>query len=146
MWLFTTDGFFSVVSKGCRKDQLMVRARVKVDLQRAFPGAKITTSPPPADYRFRVVVTRKAVTALLARTVEKLNYANFKDTVKDGARHEAYMRVWNAMYALQERPKLTKSAQRYVDALELDRRMVASKLDAGVQVDDLRWFGTEYDD
>jgi len=103
MWLFTTDGFFSVVSKGCCPDQLMVRARVRADLKRAFPGAKIITSQ-STDYRFRVVVTRKAVTALLARTVEKLAYANFKDTVRDGNRHNAYIRVWNAMYALQEQP------------------------------------------
>jgi hypothetical protein len=136
MWLFTVDGFFSVVSKGCRPDQLMVRARVRADLARAFPKAKITTSQ-STDYRFRVVVTRKAVTALLARTVDKLTYANFKDTVKDAGRHQAYMRVWNAMFALQERP-----ARKVPIIMPTPRR----KLDAGVQVDDLRWFGAEHDD
>jgi hypothetical protein len=136
MWLFTVDGFFSVVSKGCRPDQLMVRARVRADLARAFPKSKITTSQ-STDYRYRTIVTRKALVALLARTVEKLDYANFKDTVKDGARHEAYLRVWNAMYALQERP-----ARKVPTIMPAPRR----KLDAGVQVDDLRWFGAEYDD
>jgi hypothetical protein len=103
MWLFTTDGFLSVVSKGCRSDQLMVRARVKADLKRAFPKAKITSSK-ATDYRFRAVITRKALAAYLGRMVERLAYSNFKDTVKDDARHHAYLRVWNAMYGLQERP------------------------------------------
>jgi hypothetical protein len=102
MWLFTTDGFLSIVFKGCRPDQVMVRARVEADLKRAFPKAKITTSKPPADYRYRAVVTRKALTAYLRRMVEQLAYANFKDTVKDDARHEAYMRVWQAMFSLQK--------------------------------------------
>ena len=104
MWLFTTDGFLSIVSKGCRPDQLMVRARVKADLKRAFPRAKIITSKPPADYRFRVIITRRALAAYLGKMVERLVYNNFKNTVRDAARHEAYLRVWNALYTLQERP------------------------------------------
>lgn len=117
MWIFTTDGFFSVVSKGCRPDQLMVRARVRADLKRAFPKAVIKTSPPPADYRYRVIVTRKAVLTLLARTVEKLAYANFKDTVRDTVRHDAYIQVWNAMFALQEngRPPMRAAARASAD-------------------------------
>ena len=138
MWLFTTDGFFSVVSKGCRPDQLMVRARVKADLKRAFPKAKIATSK-ATDYRYRTVVTRKALVALLARTVEKLAYANFKDTVKEDARHVAYMRVWNAMFALQER----KTPPKY-NSFGVDVARVHGS--PPVQVDDLRWFGAEYDD
>lgn len=102
MWLFTTDGFLSVVHKGCRPDQVMVRARVRADLKRAFPKAKITRTPPPADYRFRAVVTRKALAAYLGRMVERLAYANFKDTVRDEHRHRAYLRVWTAMLDLQE--------------------------------------------
>jgi hypothetical protein len=114
MWLFTTDGFLSIVSKDCRPDQVMVRARVKADLKRAFPKAVIRTTRPPADYRYRAVVTRKALAAYLARVVGRLAYANFKDTVRDDARHQAYMRVWQAMFALQEaRPekRLIKSAR-----------------------------------
>lgn len=110
MWLFTTDGFLSIVSKDCKPHQLTVRARVKADLKRAFPRAKITTSKPPADYRFRAVVTRRELAAYLGKMVEKIAYANFKDTVRDAARHDAYLRVWNALYALQERP--TPSARR----------------------------------
>ncbi len=100
MWLFTTDGFLSIVYKGCRSDQVMVRARVKADLKRAFPKAKIT-SKPLADYRYRAVLTRKALAAYLVRMVEQLAYQNFKDTVRENTRHEAYMRVWQAMLALQ---------------------------------------------
>ncbi len=110
MWLFTTDGFFSVVSKGCRPDQLMVRARVKADLKRAFPKAKIATSN-ATDYRYRTVVTRKALVALLARTVEKLQ------------QH--------------------KTPRKY-NSFGVDVARVHGS--PPVQVDDLRWFGAEYDD
>ena len=32
-----------------------------------------------------------------------LNWGNFKGAVKDRKRHDAYMKVWRAMYAVQGR-------------------------------------------
>jgi len=34
MWLFTTDGFYSVVKKDCLPDEVLVRTRQKIDLVR----------------------------------------------------------------------------------------------------------------
>jgi hypothetical protein len=102
MWLFTTDGFLSIVAKGCKRDQLMVRARARPDIKRAFPKAKITQTPPPADYAYRAIVSRKEIAAYLVEMVATIDYSNFKDTVRNGGRHQAYLRVWNAMFAYQE--------------------------------------------
>lgn len=141
MWLFTTDGFLSIVHKGCRPGQLMVRARVRADLKRAFPKAKITASKPPADYRYRAVVSRKALAAYLGRMAERLAYANFKDTVRDDARHAAYMRVWQAMLSLQEH-----SGARPRTILPAPRSRLGA-VDTSIQIDDGRPYGqSRFDD
>jgi hypothetical protein len=102
MWLFTTDGFMSVVSKDCEPHQLLVRARVRGDIERAFPGAKVTETR-KADYRYRTVVAREALVAYLTRQARDLDYENFKDTVTDQERHDAYLQVWSAMHRMQEK-------------------------------------------
>jgi hypothetical protein len=102
MWIFTTDGFLSIVDKDCGSDQLLVRGRVKGDIERAFPGASVTVTPED-DYRFRAVITRKALTVYLHRQIKNLTYPNFKDTVTEPARHHAYLRVWDAMLRLQQK-------------------------------------------
>jgi hypothetical protein len=37
----------------------------------------------------------------MAEAVRHISYPNFKATVKDRARHDAYMGVWNTMYRYQ---------------------------------------------
>ena len=44
MWIMLSDAFFSIVSKNCGPDELMVRARRKGDIEKAFPGAKVKKS------------------------------------------------------------------------------------------------------
>jgi len=58
MWIFTKDGFYSAVKdKYCDDGELMIRARIKVDLERLLQkiesDAEILTFG-HADYRYRV--------------------------------------------------------------------------------------------
>lgn len=67
---------------------LTARARIKGDIENMFPDAK---------------VPRELVAKVVADQVMGLGYSNFKNTVKQNKCREAYMDVWSAMYAVQER-------------------------------------------
>lgn len=101
MWIFLNDAFLSIVDKGGEDGTLLVRARRRGDLERVFPGAAVAETP-RNDYRFRARVPRGAVAEALAAAVRDLRYPNFKGSVQDSARHEAYLGVWRVMHGYQE--------------------------------------------
>ena len=105
MWIMLNDAFLSLVSKDCPRDSLLVRARRKGDIERIFPDAKVTRTP-DADYLFRAVVKRTEIASALAGEVRRVNYDNFKDSVRNRKLHDAYLRVWTAMSSLQPWRKL----------------------------------------
>jgi hypothetical protein len=107
MWIFTKDGYFSIVQKGGAPNTLMVRARVRPDLEiladklHLGPAAIIDT--PDGDYAHRLLVDKEAFARYLANSVHSLDYPNFKATVNhpDHLRHRAYMRVWESLFNWQ---------------------------------------------
>ena len=102
MWVFSKDGFFSIVQHKDDSEQMVVRARVRQDLVDAFGDVKITEST-HSDYRFRVFVSREKVGQFLASTVADLNYDSVKDNIdKDEEdRHKMLYAVWRAHWDLQ---------------------------------------------
>lgn len=102
MWVFMNDAFVSVVQHWDDADKLMVRARCQGDLERVFPDrvADVHWSP-TNDYLFRVVVTRPEFDAAMLRETRRIDYPNFKGSVQENDRHDAYMAVWSAMHRLQ---------------------------------------------
>ena len=94
------DAFLSIVSKDCARDELLVRARRKGDIEKIFPSAKVVRTP-KGDYLFRAVIKRTEIAAALDGEVRRITYGNFKDSVKDDALHNAYLRVWTAMASVQ---------------------------------------------
>src|SRR5687767_10298861 len=102
MWLFTPQGFYSVVAHRRDADKLLVRARVREDLdalREQIPGLRIF-SDQAADYRWRAVVTRAEWVAALAQLAEDLNYDNFKSTVAERQGHErsrVYEYIWGEL-------------------------------------------------
>ena len=103
MWLMLSNSFLSVVDKVEPPDptRLLVRARVAGDIERVFPDAVVTHTP-RADYAFRATLPRTAIAAALADAIRHLSYANFKNSVADPQRHDAYLECWEAMNDLQE--------------------------------------------
>jgi len=83
MWIFTTDGFFSIVhNKHCADDELSVRARSKNDLLR-FLGkigheAEIIDIP-DAEYPYCVQAPRLAVGLYLSKYAMDISYGNFQE-------------------------------------------------------------------
>src|SRR4051812_40829442 len=100
MWLSLSDSFLSIVAlKGPAADpaQLLVRARVAGDIERLFPTTVVTHTP-NHDYAYRSTLPRTVVANALAAAVEAINYTNFKNSVADQARHDAYLVCWEAMH------------------------------------------------
>lgn len=96
MWLCISDAFLSIVHKDCARDELLVRARRKGDIEKIFPGAKVKRST-TTDYLFRAAVKRTEVAHALEGEVRSITYPNFKDSVKDKRLHDAYLRVWTSL-------------------------------------------------
>jgi hypothetical protein len=104
MWLMTTRGFYSVVQHRDDADRLIVRARCRADIEAL--GDLVTGVPVElhsADYAWRVEVTREEWRSAVQVLVGEIAYPNFKDAVHDAAHHDAYMKVWGVMLALDDR-------------------------------------------
>lgn len=132
MWLFDKSGFTSVVafvpSKDFKKtkhreiaeasgkpnDWLLIRARVKADLEKVatfFPDRDIfILKDPSADYAYRALVTRDMWKAYLSAQVDEIDYdSHFKEVVRDNApkhpkRYSSMMSVWSALAGMQDVP------------------------------------------
>jgi len=100
MWIFSSNSFISIVQKPGDTDLLTVRARIKGDIENVFPEAKVEANK-GTDYKFRAKVAREVVAKTLHDQAMSLAYPNFKSTVKNRKRHDAYMDVWSAMYKVQ---------------------------------------------
>lgn len=109
MWLFLNNAMVSVVAHRTMYGHYMVRARLKGDIQRAFPSIKRPgrriLSTPNADYLYRMVVTKAELQAAVHEAVEAIDYTNFKSSIPTGhhVRRTAYHDVWDAMLAAQQR-------------------------------------------
>lgn len=105
MWLFMNKSFLSIVDKDDPSGKtLLVRARHAGDIECIFPEANVQVGG-GTDYRFRARIDRERVATAIADSIRKIEYPNFKSTVADAERHDAYMDVWSAMNAFQNRQK-----------------------------------------
>ena len=101
MWIFLSDSMLSIVDKQGDGSTLVVRARRAGDIERVFPDARVQVGG-GTDYRYRARIDRELVAQRIADAVRSLAYPNFKSSVREHDRHDAYFRVWDAMHAYQE--------------------------------------------
>lgn len=102
MWIFLTGSFLSIVDKGDNTGQtLLVRARKAGDIEAVFPGAEVIEGG-GTDYAFRARIDRERVAQAMADQVRAVTYPNFKSTVKERDRHDAYLDTWQAMMLFQK--------------------------------------------
>jgi hypothetical protein len=85
MWVFTQDGFVSVVDNGHVENRLCVRARDRASLEPLADLYDLTIieSANDADYEWRLYATRDELANWLVLNVETLDYPNFKNRVKE---------------------------------------------------------------
>lgn len=100
MWVCLNKSFLSVVSKQCKPDELLVRARRPGDIEAVFPEAVVKKST-STDYAFRAVLPRSRVAEAIAAEVMGIKYDNFKNSVREDRLHDAYAAFWNIHARLQ---------------------------------------------
>jgi hypothetical protein len=101
MWICLNDAYLSIVAHRDKPDHLLVRGRRNGDIEKLFPTARVQVTP-EADYRYRTVLPRQGVARVIGEyLVEGLDYSNFKASVRDDSLHDAYLRVWLTLAALQ---------------------------------------------
>ena len=113
MWIFLNNSFISIVEyqppEAEITDHLLVRARAEDDIERFLLGASSKQAlswvkncsvftDETADYHHRLVAPKWLVSECLAAHAENIDYPNFKSSVSNSHRHDAYMEVWTAMY------------------------------------------------
>jgi hypothetical protein len=100
MWIFLSDSFMSIVAHASDPGSLIVRARHEGDIERAFPELSATVDE-SSDYRYWAIIARERVAQRLSELAAAVDYPNFKNTVLDHDRRDAYMEIWSTMYKLQ---------------------------------------------
>lgn len=119
MWIFTRDGFFSAVEHESDRDMLLIRARVKDDLEaladrlgdrRRDLGAEVERfeieHTPTGDYHWRMPMWRYDWCAYIAEQARQIDYTtNVKGTLDKGEpdRHDFLFDVWDAGHRFQSR-------------------------------------------
>jgi hypothetical protein len=107
MWVVTDRGFYSAVEAKDDPNFIVVRGRVRSDLEALLelvPGRHAIAESDTTDYRYRVKLTRRQWADALVQLAERIDYGNFKDAVavrQGKRRHDVYTRVWSALYPLQ---------------------------------------------
>jgi hypothetical protein len=106
MWIATTDGFYSTVRKPDQTDELTVRSRARIDLEKL--GKKIgrdvnILENSGTDYPFRIVIAKEVWRDYLKLSAMDITYDNFKATIdpQDYRREDAYFGVWSALFKLE---------------------------------------------
>ena len=102
MWVLLNNAFFSIVKNRNKKNELLVRARIKGDIEKVFPEAN-TFEDKYADYRYRAFIETSIVADKISNEIFKINYDNFKNSISkdDLNRTIAYGNVWKELYKLQ---------------------------------------------
>lgn len=107
MWLFTTQGFYSVVADRDDPDRVLVRARAREDieaLREQIPDLD-PVADAGADYRWRAFVSRESWARAASELASEIDYDNFKNAVRDrqgSDRERRYHEIWHVMKKLQD--------------------------------------------
>jgi hypothetical protein len=114
MWVFLNNAYVSIVQDRHNSRYLWVRARIHGDVERFFKGTltgdqlRVERSP-AGDYLYRTCVDRHFVAEALLNATQAVDYPNFKNSIPTtrlgNMRHDAYLRVWTTMMALQQSVK-----------------------------------------
>ena len=117
MWVFTTKGFFSIVVHKKDPNRVVIRARVRRDIESikmlfeelGFEVSDVEENV-SSDYRYRIFANRIDWASVMTQLITDVGYTNFKNAVYEtdslalrDKRHEAYLDIWAIMHELQFR-------------------------------------------
>ena len=101
MWIQFNNAFLSIVVNRDNKLDLLVRARIKGDIEKIFPDADVFEDE-NADYKYRAFISKAKVAARIMLKMTQINYDNFKNSVKEIERKNAYSNIWLELRKLQK--------------------------------------------
>ena len=101
MWIQFNNAFLSIVENRDNELELLVRARIKGDIEKIFPDADVFEDE-SADYRYRAFISKAKVAERMTLKMKEINYDNFKNSVKETNRKNAYSNVWMELRKLQK--------------------------------------------
>lgn len=98
MWIFTNGGFVSIVENKDDTAIVIVRARTRNHLESFILEDLVPRIfvEPFSDYNYRIEMSRGELLACLTKEVERINYVNFKNSVKDAMLKAFYSVVWQS--------------------------------------------------
>jgi len=108
MWIITEHGFISFVVDRKDSNVLHLRARLREDLERNFPGVAVYEKP-GADYLFRAKVSKAEFAEQMTKLIMAATItSHFKDEAirrsavpKHGSRRDAYYALWGSLAKMQ---------------------------------------------
>ena len=102
MWVFLNNSFLSIVENRNNKEELLVRSRVRGDIDKIFPDSNIFEME-NSDYKYRSYIKKIEVSEKIREIVTNINYDNFKNSISksEDQRHSSYLNVWYEMRKLQ---------------------------------------------
>ncbi len=103
MWVFLNNSFLSIVENRNNKDELLVRSRIKGDIEKVFPDSDVFEMK-NSDYKYRSYIKKTNVSNKLKNIVEGITYDNFKNSIPSdqSERHHSYLNVWTELRKLQK--------------------------------------------
>lgn len=103
MWIYTTQGFLSVVQHNAMPDHFQIKARVPDPLQELWPNHEIEIID-WADYRYRITIEKSDALPVLLGLMEMVDYTSFKNAC-GGNRiyHTVLAEIWCIMYSYQNK-------------------------------------------
>ena len=101
MWICLNQAFLSIVASDQDPAVLMVRARRAGDIEAVFSDQFEVVSIPGRDYAFRAFIPRANVARVIGEHLARIDYPNFKNSVRDPHLHKAYANIWRVMADLQ---------------------------------------------
>jgi len=104
MWILMNDAMLSIVRHTNQPGAMLVRARLAGDIERVFPQAQVVVAG-GSDYRFRAVLLKTVVADAVSKRLLDIDYGNFKASVREPKRHDAYFDVWDVMHRMQEQAR-----------------------------------------
>lgn len=114
MWIYLNNSFLSIVRSQFNPELLHVRARKEGDIEAIFPEADVLATP-TGDYKFRTELRPSRVAEVMLERVMAIDYTNFKNSVEDHQRHNAYMATWSAAHGLEKRDILNQEIDPFGD-------------------------------
>ena len=115
MWIAWNDAFLSIVVDKNNSDRLWVRARRRIDLENVVGRSAEILETPERDYRFRASLSRPQLKELVCDRIDRLDYGNFKDSVRNEDLHDLYAKMWELHWAYGQSDPATRPNRRKAD-------------------------------